>query len=147
MDWLWVLLVAVRGISPTPDDQWATRLAALDHVRETAFAAADPARLADVYAPGSRGLRADTATIEAYARRGGRVVGAELRVLSCRVIRASDGRAQLEVVDQLAPARVLWDDGSSRWLPRDRPSRRSLTVVRTDDGWRIAAARTVTTRR
>lgn len=140
MDWLWVLLIAVRGLSPAPEDVWATRLAALDQARETAFASADPARLAAVYVAGSRGLRADAAAIEAYAARGGRVVGAELRVLSCRVVRASDDRAQLEIIDQLARAHVLWDDGSSTWLPHDRPSRRSLTVVRTGDGWRISEA-------
>ena len=45
MDWLWVLIVAVRAVSPAPDDQWAVRLAELDHVRERAFAASDPSML------------------------------------------------------------------------------------------------------
>ena len=146
MDWLWVILIAARGLSSAPDDEWATRLAELDRARGSAFAAADPDLLDDVYVAGSSGHRADAATIEAYAHRGGRVVGADLRVLSCRIVRATRDRAQLDVVDQLAPSTVVWDDGTSLTLPRDRPSRRAITVVRTDDGWRIATARTLTTR-
>lgn len=140
MDWLWTILIAVRGLSTAPGDEWAVRLAELDRAREAAFAAAEPARLDDVYVRHSSGLRADAAAIEAYSRRGGRVVGAELRILSCRVVRATHDRVQLEVIDQLAPATVVWDDGSLTRLPRDQPSRRSLTVVHTDDGWRIASA-------
>jgi len=138
MDWLWVLIVAVRGLSSSPDDQWATRLGELDRVRAEAFATADPRRLDEVYAQGSDGWRTDEATIGAYARRDGRVIGADLRVLSCRVVQASPDRVSLEVVDQLGPARVRWGNGTSTDLPRDRPSRRALTVIRTADGWRIA---------
>lgn len=143
MDWLWVLLVAVRAVSPADHDQWATRLAELDRGRSAAFADADPGRLDDVYASGSSGRRADTAMIEAYARRDGRVVGAELRILTCRVVRASDDRVRLEVVDQLGPSRVVWGDGTSDGLPRDRPTRREVTMIRTADGWRIAQTRPV----
>jgi hypothetical protein len=139
MDWLWVLLVAIRGVSPAPDDRWASRLAALDRVRAEAFATADAGRLDDVYARGSGALRADAATIASYARRDGRVVGAELRVLSCHVVQASDDRVRLDVVDQLGAARVVWGDGTSSDLPRDQPTRRRVTVVRTSDGWRIAS--------
>lgn len=141
MDWLWVLLIAIRGLSPAPDDQWATRLAELDRAREAAFASADPARLDDVYVAGSSGQRADAATIEAYDRRGGRVVGADLMILSCRIVRTSRDRARLEVVDRLARSRVVWDDGTSTDLPRDRPTRRVMTLRRTDAGWRIASSR------
>jgi hypothetical protein len=144
MDWLWVLIVAVRAVSPAPDDQWAVRLAELDHVRERAFATSDPSVLDDVYVEGSRARRADARLIEAYRRRDGRVVGAELRVLSCRLLKQGSGRVRLEVVDQLAPARVEWGDGTSTTLPRDRPTRRQVTLHRADDGrWRIAAARQV----
>ncbi|MFC5679078.1 hypothetical protein [Aeromicrobium endophyticum] len=144
MDWLWVLIVAVRAVSPAPDDQWAVRLAELDHVRERAYAASDPSMLDEVYVDGSRAQRADVRLIEDYRRRDGRVVGAELRVLSCRLLRQGSGRARLEVVDQLGPARVEWGDGTSTPLPRDRPTRRHVTLERDDDGrWRIAAARQV----
>lgn len=140
MDWIWVLLVAARGLSPAPDDQWATTLASLDRVRAEAFATGDPSLLDDVYSPGSVGRRADAATIDAYASRGGRVTGAELRILSCHVVRASPDGARLEVVDQLGDARVVWHDGTSTELPRDRPSRRVVTVERTEEGWRISGS-------
>lgn len=141
MDWWWVLVVAIRAVSPDVDDQWATQLTELDRTRATAFATADPGRLDDVYAPGSGGRRTDAATIERYAARDGRVLGAELRVLSCRVVRATGDRVRLEVVDQLGPSHVRWGDGSTTALPEDRPSRREVTVVRTAEGWRIAEAR------
>lgn len=144
MDWLWVIVVALRSVSPAPGDQWAVRLTELDHVRERAFASADPALLDRIYVEGSPARRSDARLIEAYRRRGGRVVDAELRVLSCRVLRKGSNRVRLEVVDQLAPARVEWGDGTSTDLPRDRPSRRHVTLERDDDGrWRIAAARLV----
>ena len=140
MDWLWVILVAIRGASPAPDDQWATRLAELDRVRAEAFATGDTSLLRDVYTADSRGLRADRRVIAAYARRDGRVQGAQLRVLSCRVERQDGDRVVLDVVDQLAPARVAWGDGSSTRLPTDRPTRRTVTLRRTHAGWRIDAS-------
>jgi hypothetical protein len=141
MDWLWVLIVAVRAVSPAPDDQWAVRLAELDDVRQRAFATADRSLLDAVYVDRSPARRSDARLIDAYRRRGGRVVGAELRVLSCRVVRQGSAGVRLEVVDQLGPSRVVWGDGTSTDLPRDRPSRRQITLVRTSDGWRIAGSR------
>ncbi|KQV76206.1 hypothetical protein ASC61_15015 [Aeromicrobium sp. Root344] len=138
MDWLWVLIAVLRAASPAPDDQWATRLSTLDEVRAEAFATTDAALLDRVYVRGSGAHRTDAATIADYRRRGGRVVGARLRVISCWALSASSSRARLVVVDQLGPARVVWPDGSASELPRDEPSRRVITVVRTSEGWRIA---------
>lgn len=140
MDWLWVLIAAVRAVSPAPADEWATRLGELDEVRAEAFATADAGLLDGAYVRGSRALRVDAATIDDYRRRGGRVAGAEMRIISCRVLAASTSRARLEVVDRLGPARIVWTDGSSTRLPRDEPSRRVITLVRTPEGWRIAGA-------
>lgn len=141
MDWLWVILVAIRAASPAPDDQWATRLAELDRVRAEAFATGDASLLHDVYAVDSPGLQVDRRAIAAYARRDGRVQGAELRVLSCRVLRQGSTHVRLDVVDQLAPARVAWGDGTTTRLPLDRPTRRVVVLRRTDAGWRIDASR------
>ncbi len=91
-----------------------------------------------VYVRGSRALRSDASAIADYRERGGRVVGADLRVISCRVLAASSSRARLDVVDRLGPARIVWADGSATDLPRDEPSRRVITLVRTTEGWRIA---------
>ena len=140
MDWLWVLIAALRAVSPAPEDQWATRLGELDQVRAEAFASTDSGLLDGVYVRGSRALASDARTIADYRRRGGRVVGADLRILSCRVLAASASRARLEVVDRLGQAWIVWSDGSATQLPRDEPSRRVITLVRTDEGWRIAGA-------
>ena len=138
MDWVWVLIAVLRAASPAPDDQWATRLNGLDSVRAEAFSTADAALLDRVYVRGSRAQEADAATLADYRRRGGRVVGADLRIISCRVVSASSSDARLDVTDQLGPARVVWSDGSATELPRDEPSRRVITLVRTSEGWRIA---------
>ena len=53
----------------------------------------------------------------------------------------SGTRVRLDVVDQLGPARVAWDDGGSTDLPRDQPTRRTVTLVSTADGWRIGWTR------
>lgn len=141
MDWLWVLIAAVRAVSPAPEDEWATRLGELDEVRAEAFATTDPGLLEGVYVRGSRALDVDAAAIADYRERGGRVAGAELRVVSCRVLTASSSRVRLEVVDRLGPTRIVWTDGAVTALPRDEPTRRVISLVRTTEGWRIAGAR------
>lgn len=140
MDWVWVVVMALRAGSPADDDRWATVLAELDRSRETAFAHADPRRLEEAYVRGSAAEAVDARTISRYASRGGRVVGARLRVLTCRVVEASARRARLDVVDRLGPARVVWDDGTTTPLPQDRPTRRVVTLTRTSEGWRVAAS-------
>ena len=140
MDWLWVLIAAVRAVSPVPADQWATRLGQLDEVRAEAFATTDVGLLDRVYVRGSRSRQQDAATILDYRRRGGRVVGADLRVISCRVLAVSGSQARLAVVDQMGPARIVWSDGTATELPRDEPSQRAITLVRTRGGWRIAGS-------
>lgn len=140
MDWVWPLVMLLRSASPAPDDRWAVVLADLDRARAEAYATGDPRRLDGVYVRGSDPQALDAATISDYADRGARVVGADLRVLSCRVIGSSPARVRLDVVDQLDEARVVWSDGSSRRLPRDQPSRHRVTLVRTADGWRIAGS-------
>ena len=49
-------------------------------------------------------------------------------------------RVWLEVVDRLG-ARIVWTDGSVTALPRDEPTRRVISLVRTTEGWRISGAR------
>lgn len=132
-----MLITALRAASPAPEDRWATALAELDEVRAQAFAEGRPQLLSQVYVRGSGARVTDAATIADYERRGGRVVGAELRVLSCEVLAESSRRVRLDVVDRLGPARIVWDDDASTALPRDEPSRRVVTLVRTAGGWRI----------
>jgi hypothetical protein len=138
MGWLWMLIAALRAVSPAPQDQWATLLAELDRTRAEAFATTDADLLDGVYVRGSRAWAVDAATIAAYRQRRARVIGAELRIVSCRVLAASRTRVRLDVVDRLAPARVVWADGTTTALPRDEPTGRVVTLVRTAGGWRVA---------
>ena len=140
MDWWWTILLLVRPFSTDPADQWAERLAALDEHRAQAFAEADVARLDRVYADDAAARRQDASTIRQYARRDGRVVGARLRVLSCRVVRESPRTTVLDVVDVLAPSHVRWGDDTVTSLPSDLPTRHRVMLVRTADGWRIAGS-------
>lgn len=147
MDLFWAVIMSIRQLSPAPDDQWAAALAQLDATRARAFAEADLRHLDEVYAAGSPAKLADAATISAYARRGGRVHGAQLRILSCRVVSVAERRVRLDVVEELGPSRVVWNDTTSSALPQDRPSRRVVTLVRTRVGWLIAGSRDVSPRR
>ncbi len=114
-------------------------LGGLDHIRAEAFATSDQALLDHVYAPRSTARTADAAVIRAYERRGAHVTGADLIVMSCQVDDVAASRVRLAVIDRLAPARVVWADGTSRALPRDLPTRRTVTLVHTSEGWRIAS--------
>ncbi len=137
MDWLGAWLAAIAALASSDDVRWAGVLGGLDDVRAEAFASADPALLGEVYVRGNSARETDAELIRDYERRGARVVGAELIVLSCKVRRSSADQVRLEVVDRLAPAHVEWDDGTTRALPRDLPTRRFVTLLRTSSGWRI----------
>lgn len=137
MDWFVTWLAAIAALASSDELRWAGVLGGLDDVRAEAFANADPALLGKVYVRGSSAQEADAELIRDYERRGARVMGADLIVLSCKVRRASADRVRLEVVDRLAPAQVEWDDGTTRALPRDLPTRRVVTLILTSHGWRI----------
>ena len=137
MNWLSALLALLSSLASSPTVHWAGVLGELDHARAAAFAAGDTSLLDRVYVRGSASAGVDAAAIRAYAKRGGRIAGAELTLLSCRVEDSSPRRVRLVVVDQLATAKVIWADGSSRMLPRDLPTKHRITLVRTPDGWRI----------
>ena len=137
MNWLSVLLTLLASLASSPQVHWTAVLGDLDEARAAAFSAGDPSLLDRVYARGASGREVDAATIRAYARRGGRVTGAQLMLLSCRLDESSSRRVRLAVVDRLGAARVVWADGSSRSLPRDLPTKHRVTLVRTAEGWRI----------
>lgn len=137
MDWFVAWVAAISALATSEDVRWAGVLGGLDDVRAEAFANANPGLLSEVYSRGSTALDTDAELIRDYERRGARVVGADLIVLSCKVRRRSVDQVSLEVVDRLAPAHVEWDDGTTRALPQDLPTRRVVTLKRTPDGWRI----------
>ncbi len=137
MDWFVAWLAAIAALVSSDDVRWAGVLGGLDDIRAEAFARADHGLLSKVYVRGSSARETDAGLIRDYRTRGAHVVGADLIVLSCKVRHESRGRVRLEVVDQLASAHVEWDDGTTRALPRDLPTRRVVTLMLTAHGWRI----------
>ncbi len=138
MEWISILVSALISCLRSDEVRWAGVLDGLDDLRATAFATADPSLLGQVYVPRSRARADDAALIHDYERRGARVDGATLVLLSVRIRFERADRVELDVVDRLAQARVVWADGTTRALPRDLPTRRTVTLLHVSDGWRIA---------
>ncbi len=141
MTWWWLLVLGLQAVVPTDaSGRCAPELAGLDRARAAAFASADPDRLNQVYAARSPLMTVDARTIADYQARGGRVVGALMRIAACEEVERTDATIRLDVVDALGQAVVRWDDGRITVLPRDRPTRRSVTLRLTDRGWRISGS-------
>ena len=132
------ILGTIVGADDT--DERCLHLGRLDAVRVEALAAADPRSLARVHA-GAAGRAADAEVIAAYRERGLRIRGAALRRLSCSVREESSTSVVLDVVEALGPTWVVDDDGRWRRLPEPGSVPRRITMVHTEQGWRIAGAR------
>lgn len=117
---------------------WAAVLMSLDASRAAAFARADAALLADVYAPGSVALTEDTARIRELTMRHQTVQGLrhQLSVAAATVI---DGTASLEVIASLAAYEIEGPDGAHRVVPAAKPVTQHVTLVRTRAGWRVGS--------
>jgi hypothetical protein len=135
---LFWLLAGVLGVAD--DDPECLLLGGLDAVRTQAFVTDDEARLRDVYVD-ERTARADAEVLRSYGVRGLRLDGMVLVRESCRVTVRSRGSITFDVVDHLGPTSVRTEDGDNRDLPRDRSTRRTVVLERTEDGWRVAGVR------
>ena len=137
MDALIALLWLVAGVlGGGDDDPECLMLGGLDAVRTQAFVTGDVARLRDVYVDGRV---TDAAVLRSYRDRGLRLGGMVLVRESCRVTDRSRASITLDVVDHLGPTWVHTEDGRRRDLPRDRPTRRTVVLERTDVGWRVGS--------
>ncbi|HEU4675474.1 MAG TPA: serine/threonine-protein kinase [Motilibacteraceae bacterium] len=123
---------------------WVEVMTTLYAGRSQAFAAADPAMLASVYAPGSADLASNTALVRELAADGARVPDLRLEVRQAVPVAAPSpslgkDHVLLDVVDVLAPYELT--DVGGRVLER-RPGRGAQQVrvelVRVDGGWLIA---------
>ena len=137
MGLFWLLAGVLGG---GDDDPECLLLGGLDAGRTQAFVTGDEARLRDVYVD-ERAARADAEVLRSYRERGLRLEGMVLVRESCRVTDRARGSITLDVVDHLGPTWVRTEDGRRRDLPRDRPTRRTVALERTDDGWRVAGVR------
>lgn len=129
------------GAVSAPPDRWRAVLRDLDRRRGRAWTLGRPDLLAGVFAPHTAVLRADRTALRRYSRRELSVDGVHLDF--GRVRRA--GRAaydvRLLVVDHLRQATVRSEDGWSRRLPTDHPTRHVVTLTRTARGWLISDVR------
>ena len=137
MTLLWLVAGVLGG---GDDDPECLVLGGLDAVRTQAFLTGNDARLRDVWAD-ERAARADTRVLRSYRERGLRLEGMVLVRESCRVTDQSPRSITLDVVDHLGPTRVITESGEHRDLPRDRSTRQTVVLERTDDGWRVGAVR------
>ena len=120
------------------DDRWTPVLEELFAARAQAFAAADEAALAAAYAPSAPGGAADAQLVRSLAAAGRTAEGVRHHVAAVDVVSADTDRAELRVVDTLAPYDVRDADGT---VVARRPGRgeavQVVRLVRTGAGWRL----------
>jgi hypothetical protein len=131
--------VAVRSVGP-PDPCVARALGVLrewDRRRARAWARADPAALADLYAGRSRTGRLDRAMLAAYHSRGLRVRSMDRQVLALRVRACTPRRISLLLTDRLVDA-VAVGRGQRTGLPAGAPAIRRVDLRRDAGRWRVS---------
>lgn len=119
---------------------WEGLLDALSQRRSAAWRRSRPDLLERVFLAGSVVLAQDRRALNVYRRRELAVDSARVRfgrVTGVRFI--GHARVRLTALDRLEPVVVRTRDGLRRDLPRDRASRHTIELQRTDRGWRIAS--------
>lgn len=112
-------------------------LEVLDANRSVAYAVGDPSLLDAIYAAGSAALATDRQVLAGYRHRGLRVLGADLELLRCRVLRQAGSEVRLAVTDRLRRSWAVDDEGEAIELPHDRPTKRIVALRLVDGRWRI----------
>ena len=111
-----------------------------DEDRAAAYARGSTRELRGLYVAGSAAGVADVRLLARYRSRALRVVAMRTQVLSVRVLDEEPDRWRLEVTDRLAHAEAR-RSGSLRGvtvvLPRDLPTTRVVTLVRSAGAWRV----------
>lgn len=124
------------------DERWTPVLEELFAARARAFAAADEAALAGVYAPSAPGGAADVRLVRALAAAGRTAEGVRHRVSAVDVVALDADRTELRVVDSLGAYDVR--DAAGVVVAR-RPGRgeavQRIRLVRTGAGWRLVDVR------
>lgn len=141
MDWvatLAAMLLSHAPVAAADGERWPVVLEGFDRIRSHAFEAGRPEALDSVYPEGSRLLARDKALLASYTGRGVDIERIRMRLLETKVVAATPRLVTLRVVDRLAQATVRLPDGTVRDLPRDQPTRRTIELSLTADGWRIS---------
>jgi hypothetical protein len=124
-------------IAAAPPADPCVALDILDAQRSVVFATADPGRLSELYVVGSAAGEQDRRVLEGYRQRGLRVMGADLEVLTCRVLWREGSRVRVAVTDRLRRSWALDGAGQATALPRDQATPRTLTLRVVESRWRI----------
>lgn len=119
-------------------------LASWDARRAAAWAADDPVALRSLYASRSRAAAADLRLLARWRDAGWRVSDLRSQVLAVAVVRATDDRLLLRVVDRVAGGRVVERaGGGSTTLPGTSATARLVDLRRRGPTWQVAASRLV----
>ena len=135
----------VAAVARSPTTRALLVLRAWDARRAAAYASGRPGAVRRLYVAGSSAGVADVRLAIRYRSRGLRVVGMRTQVLALRVLGQDRDHWRLAVTDRLAWARARRVGGTrgSVALPRDQPTSHVITLVRTEQGWRMATVRAV----
>jgi hypothetical protein len=108
-----------------------------DRSRAAAWETGGPRALAALYLPGSRAGTSDVRALRRYRQRGLRVTGLRTQVLAWRVLDVGPQRVVVRLTDRVVGGVAVGPGGRTR-LPADRPSTRTLTLVRHEGRWVMA---------
>ena len=123
---------------PVPRVDWLAVLSDLDQARSLAFAAGDPTRLADVYAPDGPALARDLELLDRLRATGHTARGVQLVPRSIKVAESSETRMVLRVVDVMPPYELVTFDGDVTSTRPGRPATAwSVTLVREGSAWQM----------
>lgn len=141
MDWLAILaaLMLSHAVSGPAQERWPTVLDGFDLIRSRAFEEGRADDLELVYPRGSLLLERDKALLASYVIRGVDIERMRMRLIDARVLSVKPRRVTMRVTDQLIQAWIRLSDGTVRDLPRDQPTRRTIELTLTPQGWRISA--------
>jgi eukaryotic-like serine/threonine-protein kinase len=124
---------------PSTAAAWVSVVGGLETKRAQAFAAADPALLAEVYVPQAAGYRLDRSIIRSLRSRGLRARGFSATVERVRPERVTAGSARLRVTDRLGAYTLVDESGRVAGRGAARSERVfTLVLARSPNGWRVA---------
>ena len=143
MDWVAILAMVVlsNALGGSAQERWPAVLDGFDRVRSLALEQGRVDLLETVYPAGSPLLARDKELLASYVRRGVDIERMRMTLVEADVVAETPGHVTMRVIDQLTQARIRLSDGSARDLPRDQPTRRTIELTLTPEGWRISAVR------
>lgn len=119
---------------------WLERMNLLYAARADAFSAAEPARLNEVYTPGSRQLYADAETIESLRAQQRQVIGFAPRLLQIESVEVFGSTANVVVLDEIDEFSIRDATGTLMPVAGRAAARTTFVLQHTEGGWLIEQA-------